>query len=70
MMFWIGGFKYTKASIAAILNQTSVIFAMALATVVLGERLTLRKGTALALALCGVVVVTLKDVIEKTVGSL
>jgi len=58
MILWVAGFKYAKASVAGILNQTSVIFAMILATVILKERLTPRKVVALTVAACGVVVVT------------
>lgn len=56
MLFWIAGFKYTLASVSAILNQTSTIFALMLATVFLHEPLTKRKLTAAVLAFGGVVV--------------
>jgi drug/metabolite transporter (DMT)-like permease len=59
LLFWVAGFKYTDASIAAVLNQTSTIFALVLAAMVLKERLTVRKLAALALAMSGVVMVTL-----------
>jgi drug/metabolite transporter (DMT)-like permease len=56
MVFWVGGFKYAeKASVAAFLNQTSVIWAMILATIFLKERLTQRKTLALAMAFIGAV---------------
>jgi drug/metabolite transporter (DMT)-like permease len=58
LVFWVAGFKYTKASVAAILNQTSVIFAMILAAVYLKEPMTPRKIAAVVLALAGVVVMT------------
>ena len=63
MIFWIAGFKLTQASIAGILSQTSVIFAIVLATVVLKERFTTRKLVALTLAMGGIVLVTLNEVI-------
>jgi drug/metabolite transporter (DMT)-like permease len=54
----VGGFKYTaNAGVAAILNQTSVVFALLLATVVLREALTRRKLAAVVLALAGVVLI-------------
>jgi len=56
-LFWIAGFKYADASINAILNQTTVIFAIILATVIVKERMTRRKGLAVALTVAGVVVV-------------
>jgi drug/metabolite transporter (DMT)-like permease len=59
MIFWIAGFKYTLASIASILNQTTIIFALILATLILKERFTRRKAVAVTLALAGVVVVWL-----------
>ena len=59
MVFWIAGFKYTFASIASILNQTTIIFALILATLILKERFTRRKAVAVTLALAGVVIVWL-----------
>lgn len=57
LLFWLAGFKFAKASIAAILNQTSVIFAMVLATLVLKESFGGRKLVAVVLALTGAMVV-------------
>lgn len=59
MLFWVGGFKYADVAEAAILNQTSVIFAIILATLVLKERFGLRRLIAVCSALAGVVLVTL-----------
>ncbi|HEY3242503.1 MAG TPA: DMT family transporter [Phycisphaerae bacterium] len=59
LLLWVAGFKYTRASIAAVLNQTSTVFAIVLAAVVLKEKLTPRKIAALALAMSGVVMVFL-----------
>ncbi len=64
MVFWVAGFKYTRATIAAVLNQTSVIFAIILAAVFLKERITPRKAAAILMAVCGVVLVTLGEEIE------
>lgn len=61
MMFWLGGYKWTKASIAALLNQTSVIFALILAAIFLHERFTSRKFAAVTMALAGVLVIALAD---------
>jgi len=58
MILWIAGFKYTQASIAGILNQTSVIFALILATFVLKEPFTRRKLASVVLAGAGVVLIT------------
>jgi drug/metabolite transporter (DMT)-like permease len=65
LIFWITGFKYTYASIAAILNQTSVVFASILAVLILKERFSMRKAAALALAVAGVVVVRLSDWLQS-----
>lgn len=57
MLCWVAGFKYTSSSVAAILNQTSTIFALLMATFFLKEPLTRRKVFAVALALTGVAMV-------------
>lgn len=57
MVFWLAGYKYAQASIAAILNQTSVIFAIVLATLFLKESFSPRKAIALLLAMAGVVII-------------
>ena len=59
LVFWIAGFKYIEASVAGVLNQTSTMFAIILATVMLKEEFTLRKLAAVTLALGGVVMVTI-----------
>jgi drug/metabolite transporter (DMT)-like permease len=56
-VLWVAGYKYADASINAILNQTTVIFAIILATVIVKERMTRRKALAVTLAVLGVVVV-------------
>ncbi len=61
MMFWIGGFKYASSATAATLNQTSTIFALLFAWLLLKEPMTSRKLTAAALAIAGVLVVTIVD---------
>ncbi|MCP4251479.1 MAG: DMT family transporter [bacterium] len=57
MVLWVAGFKYTQAGLASLLNQTSVIFALVLASVFLKERFTRRKLVAMVLGLSGVVLV-------------
>lgn len=57
MLFWVGGFKYASAATAGILNQSSMIFAIVLATLVLKEPFTGRKFLAVVLAAVGVLVV-------------
>lgn len=65
MVFWVAGFSMTSASIAATLNQSSSIIALLLAAIVLGEKLTLRKGSSVVLALSGVLVM----VFHQQVGA-
>lgn len=60
MVLWIAGIKYTTASVAAILNQTSVIWVLPFAALILGEKITMKKIIAVSIALAGVVLVTLK----------
>ncbi|MCP4590923.1 MAG: DMT family transporter [bacterium] len=66
-VFWIAGFKYTHASVASILNQTTVVFALILATVVLKEPFTRRKLRAVVLACCGIALVTFREPAEQIV---
>jgi drug/metabolite transporter (DMT)-like permease len=59
MILWVAGMKYTLASIAAIMNQMTTIFVVLLAAPLLREPLTGRKLAAVALAIAGVLMVTL-----------
>lgn len=65
MIFWIAGFKYTDTGVAAILNQTSVIFAIIFAYLLLDERMTYRRWAAVVLAMTGVLIVSILGA-EKT----
>ncbi len=56
---WIAGMKYTQAGTAAILNQSSSIFVLVLASFLLREPFTSRKVLASALAVGGILMVTL-----------
>ncbi|OFV82098.1 MAG: hypothetical protein A2Y78_13100 [Acidobacteria bacterium RBG_13_68_16] len=58
LMCWIGGLKYTKVGVAAILNQSSTIYILILATIFLKEPFTRRKLVASLVALAGIVLVT------------
>ncbi len=60
LILWMAGFKFANASIAAILNQTSIIFAIILASLILKEPFTRRRLLATTLAFAGVVVVALE----------
>ncbi len=60
LMLWIAGNKYTLASIAAILSQSSTIFILILSVVLLKEPVTGRKIAATVLALAGVLLVSLR----------
>jgi len=54
MLLWLGGYKYTDASVAAILNETSSAFIVLLAWLWLKERPTRRNLLGVSLALGGV----------------
>ena len=54
MVLWLAGYKYTKASVAAILNETSSIFIVLLAWLFLHEGMSLRKLVGVACTLSGV----------------
>lgn len=57
MMLWLAGYKYTQASIAAVLNETAVIFMLALAAIFLQDRLRPLQWAGSALAVAGVLLV-------------
>jgi drug/metabolite transporter (DMT)-like permease len=59
MQLWVAGFKFAKASIAAVLNQTSTLFIVILAAVFLREKLTPMKIAAVVLGFIGSVLVVL-----------
>jgi drug/metabolite transporter (DMT)-like permease len=59
LLLWVAGFKYALSGVAAILNQTSTIFILLLASVFLREPITKRKAAASALAIAGILMVTL-----------
>jgi len=58
MLLWIGGMKYTQASTAAALNQTSNIFVFIFAAWFLKERITLLRTAAICAAVLGALLVT------------
>ncbi len=56
MLMWLGGFKYTDASTASVLNETANIFIVLLAWLFLKEELKPRKLVGILLAFVGVVI--------------
>ncbi|MCK9194364.1 MAG: DMT family transporter [Nevskia sp.] len=56
-MLWLAGYKYTRASVAAVLNETAALFIVLLAVIFLGERLNRRQVSGIGLALAGVLMV-------------
>ncbi len=56
MFFWILGMKHTLTTTASVLNQTSSIFCLLLATIFLREPLTRRRIAAMAVGVTGAVV--------------
>jgi len=59
LLIWMAGMKYTEASIAAALNQTSNIFVFVFAAVILKERLSWLRTVAIALGVLGAAIVSL-----------
>lgn len=59
MIVWIVGMKYSQASTAAVLNQTSTLWTVLLGWLVLREKLTTRKALAMVLAFGGAAVAVL-----------
>ncbi len=59
LLFWLAGYKYADASIAAVINELAAIFIVGLAAWLLRERVTARQLAGGALALAGVLVVVM-----------
>ena len=55
MLLWLGGYKYTQASVAAVLNETSSVFILLFAAWWLREPLTRRSGIGVTLTMSGIV---------------
>ncbi|MFZ5432890.1 MAG: DMT family transporter [Calditrichota bacterium] len=53
MIFWLAGMKFTQASIASALNQTTNVFTFALAAIFLKDRITLPRAAGILLAVGG-----------------
>ena len=53
MLVWLAGMKFTQASIASALNQTSTVFVFVFAAIFLHEPITLRRTAAILLAVSG-----------------
>ena len=58
MILWLGGMKYTQASVASALNQTDSIFIFILALIFLKERVTLYRLIGIFLGMIGVMLIT------------
>ncbi len=69
MILWVAGFKYIDASLASILNQTSTVFAIILATLILKEQFSLRKLLAVVLAMTGIVLVACNSHLSNWLNS-
>ena len=56
LLFWLAGFKYTEASVASVLNETSNVFIVIMAVLFLSEPIDRRKIAGVALTFIGVLV--------------
>jgi drug/metabolite transporter (DMT)-like permease len=59
MLLWLAGYKYTQASVAAVLNEMAAVFILALAALFLGDRLRPAQLAGSAVAAAGVLLVVL-----------
>ena len=59
LIFWLAGMKYTQASLAAALNQTSNLFVFIFAAILLKELINLQRVIGIVLGAGGVVLVML-----------
>lgn len=62
LLFWIAGMKYAMVSIAAILNQLSIVFIYILAVIFLKERATKLKTFSVVLAISGAILAVFNDI--------
>ena len=58
LLLWIGGMKFAQVSVSAALNQTSNIFIFIFAALLLKEKITTQRLTAILLAVSGAMIVT------------
>ena len=58
MAVWLGGMKYTQASVASALNQTSTIFIFIFAGIILKEPLNLKHVVSIIMAFIGTLLVS------------
>lgn len=59
LLLWLAGMKYTQASIASALNQTSSVFVFIFAALILKEKISLLRVFAILLAITGIFLVFL-----------
>ena len=59
MMLWLAGYKYTKASIASVLNEMAAVFILVLAAIFLHDRLKPAQLGGSVVAIAGVLLVVL-----------
>jgi drug/metabolite transporter (DMT)-like permease len=59
MLMWLAGMKFTFASTASALNQTSTIFVFILGALFLGEPITIKRIFAITLAILGIFLIFL-----------
>lgn len=57
MLLWLAGYKYTSASVAAVLNETAAVFILVLAAIFLRDRLKPVQLAGAGLAVSGVLLV-------------
>lgn len=60
MLLWLAGYKYTNASVSAVLNETAAVFIVLFAVLFLHERVQPRQCAGIALAMLGVALVVLR----------
>jgi drug/metabolite transporter (DMT)-like permease len=60
MLLWLAGYKYTAASVSAVLNETAALFIVLFAVIFLHERIGRRQVAGIALAMLGVVLMVLR----------